>query len=91
MCSATSFANDLVDREFPFGVDSKSRAQLLRQRHFLCVDVYRGHVQPQQPRILDGQVTSAADAADDQPTARWQRQFLERLVDGDAGAHDRRE
>jgi hypothetical protein len=78
------------DRIFGRGVDDEVGAHLRGKLQLLLGDVDRENVQSHRLRVLDRQMTEAADAGDDHPLAGLNFGFLEPLVDGYSGTQDRR-
>jgi hypothetical protein len=74
-----------------FGVDGEFGTERTSELELLIGYVDCGNVEAHGLGVLDGQVTEAADAGDDDPVAGLGVGGLKALVDRDAGAHDRRD
>lgn len=88
---AADVALEHLHRVFLPGVDRQAGTELARQFQLGVVDVDGGDVQAHGPGVLHGDVAEAADAGDRHPLAGARVGLLEPLVDGDAGAEDRRD
>ena len=73
------------------GIDGQRRAELRGKVQLVVVDVDGDHVQAHGLGVLDRQMAETADAGDHHPVAGLGVRDLEPLVDGHAGAEDRRD
>jgi hypothetical protein len=69
-----------------FGVDHEIGPDLLSQRELSVVDVHSANLQAHDLGVLNGKVSEAARARDDNPLARPRFGFFESLVDAVDGS-----
>ena len=75
----------------PFlALTTKSAPSLLGVRELAVIDVDRADLEPHDLGVLNGKVSEAAGAGDDDPFAGLRFGLLDTLVGGDAGADERR-